>query len=77
MKTVVVDNKLRVRIPRFKPGQVFAYEISGEVVTLTPLKPAETVPIKGRVSRRGKRLLGITDRPIDMDALKHALAEFP
>ena len=77
MKTVIVDNKLRVRIPRFKPGEVYAYEISGEVVTLTPLKPAEPAPIKGRVTKRGKRLLGVTDRPIDMDELKRALAEFP
>jgi hypothetical protein len=52
MKTVIVDNKLRVRIPTFKPGQVLAWELSGEIVKLTPLKPVEkdvpiVKPVKG------------------------------
>ncbi len=46
MKTVVVDNKLRVRLPTLKPGQVFAWEMFGDVVKLTPVKPvAEDVPV--------------------------------
>ncbi|HZV33446.1 MAG TPA: hypothetical protein VFB72_02640 [Verrucomicrobiae bacterium] len=52
MKTVVVDNKLRVRIPAFKPGQVYAWELSGETVKLTPLKPIEDeVPVVKLVRR--------------------------
>jgi hypothetical protein len=52
MKTVIVDNKLRVRIPTLKPGQVLAWELSGEMVKLTPVKPVEepvpvVKPIKG------------------------------
>jgi hypothetical protein len=41
METVKADNKKRVRLPDAKPGQVFSYEMSGQVVTLTPVKPIE------------------------------------
>jgi hypothetical protein len=75
--TIIADKQKRVRIPDAKPGQVFAYEVAGEVVTLRPVKATEQNPIKGRVEKRGNRLVGVTDRPIDMDALKQALAEFP
>jgi len=40
MKTAIVDDKHRIRIPSFKPGQVLAYQDNGNgTVTLTPVKP--------------------------------------
>jgi len=53
MVTLKADDRGRVQIPDAKPGQVFAYELSGNVITLTPVKPVEedvpvVVPVKGR-----------------------------
>lgn len=46
MNTAVVDNKRRIRIPDLKPGQVLAWETSGNVVTLTPVEPVKkNVPV--------------------------------
>ena len=39
VKTVKADEKKRVRIPAASPGQVFAYDDTGNgTITLTPLK---------------------------------------
>jgi hypothetical protein len=52
VNTVIVDNKLRVRLPTLKPGQVVAWELSGEVLKLTPLKLVEQdVPVVKLVRR--------------------------
>jgi len=77
--TVTADKQKRVRIPDAEPGQVFAYESSGEVVTLTPVKPIEPDdrPNKVRFVKRNGRTVGVTERPIDMRALAEALREFP
>ena len=46
METVKVDNAKRVRLPDAKPGQVLAYELSGNSFMLTPVKPArEEAPL--------------------------------
>ena len=53
MVTVKADEKQRVRLPDIKPGQVFIREISGDVITLTPVKPAEDdVPVVKPIRRR-------------------------
>ncbi len=39
MVTLKADDRRRVQIPDAKPGDVFAYELSGKVVKLTPLVP--------------------------------------
>ncbi len=77
METVKVDSAKRVRLPDAKPGQVLAYEMSGEIFTLTPVKPVEPTLSKGRLEKHGKRLLGVTDRPITSEMVKQALADFP
>lgn len=77
MVTCKADNRSRVKLPGVKPGQVFAIEGEPARMTLTEVKPVSPRPIRGRIEKRGKRLVGITDRPINMDALKQALAEFP
>jgi hypothetical protein len=45
MKTAVVDDRHRIRIPDLKPGQVLAYQDNGDgSVTLTPVKPDAKEP---------------------------------
>ncbi len=53
MSIVTADNYKRVRIPDAQPGQAYAYELSGNVVKLTPVKPDEqdvpvVNPVKGK-----------------------------
>lgn len=46
MQTVKADDKQRIRLPDVKPGQVFAYETSGKIIKLIPVKPDdEDVPV--------------------------------
>ena len=46
MVTLKADDRRRIQIPDAEPGQVFAYEVSGNVVKLTLLKPVEDdVPV--------------------------------
>ena len=51
METVKADSAKRVRLQDAKPGQIFAYEISGNTVMLTPVKPDNDVPIVKPVRR--------------------------
>lgn len=52
MVTLKADDRRRVQIPDAKPGQIFAYELSGNVVKLTPVKPVEEdVPVVKMVRR--------------------------
>ncbi len=46
MHTLTADAKRRLRIPDAKPGQVFAYELDGRSIILTPVKkePRERFP---------------------------------
>jgi hypothetical protein len=40
MKTLTVDDRQRVRLPKAKPGQVFAYEPNSDgTIKLVPLVP--------------------------------------
>ncbi len=46
MSIVTADDYKRVRIPDAKPGQSFEYQLSGNVVKLTPVKAVEEdVPV--------------------------------
>jgi hypothetical protein len=48
MVTATVDDKKRIRLPSAKPGQVFAVEVQGEAVILTPVKKvADVSPLAG------------------------------
>ena len=81
MHTITADNKKRVRLPDAKPGQVFAYETTGDgQFTLKLVKPVETAedrPAKVTFVKEGGFTVMSSDRPIDEDALKQALSEFP
>jgi hypothetical protein len=79
MKTLKVDAHRRVIIPGAKPGQVFAFENNGGGrLTLTEVQPVQdSRPAKVRFEKRGRYTVGVTDRPINMDAVKELLADFP
>jgi hypothetical protein len=77
--TVVADNKKRVTLRLAKPGDRFDVQIaSGGNYILTRLEP---VQLKGtakvRIEKRGQYHVGVLDHPINEEALKDAIAEFP
>jgi hypothetical protein len=77
MKTLTVDDYQRVRLPDVEPRTKFAYEkdVQGRI-TLIKLEPALR-PAKVRFEKRNGRTVGVTDRPISLQAIQQALAEFP
>ena len=76
--TLIADAKKRVVLPRTRPGERFdvRIELEGKIV-LRRLAPANPAPAKVKVRRRGGFSVGILEKPIDAQALKEALAEFP
>jgi hypothetical protein len=77
--TVVADNKKRVTLRLAKPGDRFDVQISpGGQFILTKLEPVrEAPPAKVRIEQPGRYRVGVLDRPIDEEALKEALGDFP
>jgi nitrous oxidase accessory protein NosD len=77
--TVVADNKKRVTLRLAKPGDRLDLQGSPEgkfiLTRLEPLRDAS--PAKVRIEKRGDYHAGVPDRPIDVEALKEALARFP
>jgi bifunctional DNA-binding transcriptional regulator/antitoxin component of YhaV-PrlF toxin-antitoxin module len=74
---VTVDNKKRVVLPTAKPGDRFEVEVSGEGFLFRRLKPVERSPTKVRFEKRGRFTVAIADQPINEQALREALADFP
>jgi hypothetical protein len=80
MVTTKADSRRRVVVPQVKPGQVYAIQDAPDgSIRLTLLKEPEPVdrPAKVTFVKEGRFTVGVTDRPINMKALKEALAEFP
>ena len=77
--TVVADNKKRVTLRLANPGDRFDVQLSpGGKFILTKLEPVpETPPAKVRIERRGPYHVGVLERPINEEALREALADFP
>ena len=79
MKTLTVDDRQRVRLPKVKPGQVFAYEPNSDgTIKLVPVVP-KTGPrrIVAKLVKRGGRMFfqvpsGYTLAP---EAIGKAVAE--
>ena len=78
MKTLTVDDDRRVRLPDVEPHTKFAYEKDAHGrITLTKLEPPQSRPAKVRFVKRNGRTVGVPDRPISLQAIKEALAQFP
>jgi hypothetical protein len=77
--TVVTDNKKRVTPRLAKPGDrcdVQAVSDGNYILTkLEPVQPRE--PAKVRIEKRGLYHVGVLHQPINKEALREALAEFP
>jgi hypothetical protein len=76
--TVTADSSRRVILRPAKPGERFDLRVErpGRYI-LTKLEPLESRPAKVRLVKRNGYTVGVLDRPIDPEALKQALADFP
>ena len=79
MVTLKTDNRSRVKLPGVKPGVVFAYETTGEVVKLTPVRPAESAdhPAKFKLVKRDGFTVIETDRVVNLETIEELLSELP
>jgi hypothetical protein len=78
METITADNCKRVQIPDAVPGQVFAFTNNGDGTrTLTEVTAAEVKPAEVRFEKRGRFTVGVSERPVNMEAVREMLAEFP
>ena len=77
--TVVTDNKKRVTLRLAKPGDRFDVQVvSDGNYILTRLDPVQLKgTAKDRNEKRGQYHVGVLDHPINEEALKNAVAEFP
>ena len=76
--TVTADAKKRVILPTAKPGDRFDVQSVGEgKVIFTKLEPVAGKPASVKLEKHGGFTVGVLSRPIDEQALKEALAEFP
>ena len=77
--TVVTDNKKRVTLRLAKPGDRFDVQlVSDGHYILTKLEPVQPKGLaKVRIEKRGQYHVGVLDHPIQEQALKDALVEFP
>lgn len=75
---VIVDAQRRVVLPSATPGDSFEVQASSDgTFILTRTEPAATQLASVRLEKRGEFTVGVLDHPIDEQALKEALAEFP
>ncbi len=77
--TVVADNKKRVTLRLAKPGDRFDVQVASEgnyiLTKLEPVQPRGAAKV--RIEKRGPYHVGVLDHPINEEALKNAVAEFP
>jgi hypothetical protein len=77
--TIVADNKKRLTLRVAKPGDRFDVRVVSDgnyiLSRLEPVQPKR--PAKIRIEKRGPYHVGVSDQPINKDALREALAEFP
>jgi hypothetical protein len=75
--TVIADNKKRVTLPT-KPGERFDLQAQGgDKFILTRLAPVKPVKARVSITKEAGYTVGRLGHPVDADALKQALEEFP
>jgi len=78
MQTVTVDEQKRVRIPDAEPGQVFAYDRATDgTITLQHIDQAASAHPTFRLAREDGFTVVIPNQPINEQAIKELLADFP
>jgi hypothetical protein len=75
--TVIADNKKRVVLTGANPGDRFDVQVSASGYLLRKLEPVQSKRAKVRFLNRDGYSVAIADQPINEDALREALAEFP
>ena len=77
--TVTADSKKRVVVPLAKPGDRFDVQVSadGAKIVMTLLEPTRSRPAKIKIEKRNGFTVGVSNRALNEQALKAALAEFP
>ena len=79
MKTLTVDDRQRIRLPKAKAGQVFAYEPSSDgTIKLVPVipKPGPRRIVAKLVRREGRLFFQIpSGYTLDPEAIGKAVAE--
>lgn len=78
MNAIKVDDLHRIQIPVLEPGDLYEPEFaSADVITLRRVEAVTPRPANVRMEKREGYTVGVSDQPINMAALKEALAEFP
>ena len=77
--TATADAKRRIYLKAVKPGDRFdVQESSKGIFVLRRLEPVgKGKAAKIRFEKRGRFTVGVLDRPVDMEAVKELLADFP
>lgn len=76
--TVIADSKKRVVLPAAQPGDRFDVRTAADgTLIFAKLGPVPSRPARVKVEKRRGFSVGVLDRPINEEALKEALAEFP
>lgn len=75
--TVVTDNEKRVVLPQAQPGERFDVQVCDNGFVLRKLESVSPAPAKVSFIKRDGFTVAMADRPIDEEALREALANFP
>lgn len=75
--TVVTDNEKRVVLPQARPGDSFDVQVSANGFVLRKLESVFPAPARVRFIQRDGFTVAMADQPIDEEALREALANFP
>jgi hypothetical protein len=73
-----VDNRKRVLVPQATPGDVYAIEENGNgSFTLTAVHSAESARPQCRLAKEDGFTVAVPGQPINEQAIKELLADFP
>ena len=76
--TTKADSRKRVLVPQARPGQVYAVQENADgSFTLTMVKPAQQARSKCRLAKEDGFTVVVPGQPIDEQAIKELLADFP
>jgi len=78
MMTTKADHRKRVVLPQARPGQVFSVQSNADgSVTLAVVQPAAPVNPKCRLAKEGGFTVVVPGQPINEQAIKQLLVDFP
>lgn len=75
--TVTTDNEKRVVLPQAQPGERFDVQVFPNGFVLRKVESVSPDPAKVRFVKRDGFTVAMADQPMDEEALREALANFP